>query len=48
MIQERLDALLRQLDPSRLEITNDSHLHGNPPEVGPTSKSSWSAIALAI
>lgn len=34
MIQERLDALLRQLDPSRLEITNDSHLHGNPPESG--------------
>ena len=34
MIQERLDALLRQLDPSRLEITNDSYLHGNPPESG--------------
>lgn len=34
MIEQRLTELLRELAPTRLEITNDSHLHGNPPESG--------------
>ncbi len=34
MIETKLRELLQTLEPQRLEISNDSHLHGNPPESG--------------
>lgn len=34
MIENKLRDLLNTLNPIRLEISNDSHLHGNPPESG--------------
>lgn len=34
MIESKLRELLAPLNPTRLDITNDSHLHGNPPDSG--------------
>ncbi len=34
MIETKLRELLAQLSPLRIDVSNDSHLHGNPPESG--------------